>query len=168
MRGALGEDGANVVIDIAQHLAFSGQLGYISYKFTNVSIGNGCCCYAKIPQGVALHFTASYFSSSGGILDAYFAPFASADGTKVPVIRYDGKGILQTRSEFYAAPTLVSNGTLFRSIGICGGANVGGRSSLGSGEQRTQLIVRNGTYMLMIKPFADASTVIFDLEMHEA
>ena len=159
--------GASVGIGYIHNKIHNGKMYYWNYKFTSVASATGAFVYVTIPAGVKVHYYAEYFSSSGGVLDAYKSPTVSANGTQVSALNYDSDVTIQPKSKAYATPTVTANGTAFRSVGIGGGTAVAGNSSTGHGEQRLELLVGPGTYLLNLKPLADTSTVIFDIAFYE-
>lgn len=159
--------GASVGIDYIHYKTHNGKMYYWNYKFTSIAAATGAFVYVTIPAGVKLHYSAEYFSSSGGVLDAYYSPTVSANGTEIAAKNYDGTITKPTKAKAYVTPTVSANGTAFRYIGIGGGTTVAGNSSTGHGEQRLELLVGPGTYLLNIKPLADTSTIIFDIAFYE-
>ena len=161
------KDGYAVKIDQETHLANIGKMHYVNHKFTSVSISAGAMIYVEIPEGVKLHYSATYFSSTGGVVDAYLTPIVSAKGTEKTPRSYNSNINLPLKSKFYYTPTVTGDGTLFRSIGVSGGTAVAGNGSTGSSEQRLGLVIAPGTYLLRITPGADSSTVIYDINVWE-
>jgi len=79
MGGIRDRNGYTVTIDKTNHLADEGKLHYVNKKFTSVTKADGATIYVKVPLGVNLIYTAIYYSTTGGILDAYLEPVLSAD-----------------------------------------------------------------------------------------
>ena len=161
------KDGYAVKIDQETHLCDIGKMHYINHKFTNVSISAGAMFYVEVPEGVKLHYSATYFSSTGGVLDAYTNQVVSGKGTEKVALPYNSTINLPLKSKAYYTPTVTSDGTLFRSIGVSGGTAVAGNGSTGSSEQRLTLTLSPGKYLLRLIPGADASTVIYDINVWE-
>lgn len=164
----IDKGGANVSIDWRHHQVHEGKLHYANHKFTGVTQSTGALVYVEIPHGVELHYSATYYSTTGGILDAYTSPVVSAIGTAVPAIPYDSTKTGTIKSKIYYTPTVTSNGNgPFRSIGIPGGTGLAGTGATGGIEQSVELVLKPGTYLLNLKPNADSSIVIIDAQLYE-
>jgi hypothetical protein len=144
-----------------------GRLWYANIELSSVSISAGARVYVEGPQGKRLRYNARYYSSTGGILRGYASPTLSAPGTEVKPRKYNPKYQCECKTKIYHSPTVTATGGLFRSIGISGGTAVGVNGSTGSGEQRNELTVLPGRYLLVLTPSADASTVIYDIDCVE-
>ena len=164
----IDEYGANVSIDWRHHQVHEGKLHYANHKFTGVTESGGALVYVEVPQGVELHYNATYYSTTGGILDAYSEPVVSAIGTAVNITPYRANKPSTIKSKIYYTPTVTSNGNgPFRSIGVPGGTGRAGTGATGGIEQTVELVIGPGRYLLNLKPNADSSIVIIDAQLYE-
>lgn len=162
-----GVYGATVGVDVVNQLIQDGRLHNINHKVTSIAAATGASVYITVPGDKVISYFGIYFSSSGGVLDAYVSPVLSANGTPLATRNVNATRPVLVQAEAYHTPTITSSGGLFRSIGISGGTSVAGHGSTGFGGEPCKLVIAPGRYLLTLKPLADGSTVIFDLYFWE-
>jgi hypothetical protein len=160
--------GPTVSIDYIHYLVHMGKLHRVNSKLASVSVSTGCNFLIDIPRGIALHWSAEYFSKFGGLLEATRDPVVSAIGTEIKVSNCNTTMKPNLKSKFYhtATATANPNSSVFN-IGIPGGTAVAGNGSSGSSSMRAELVLASGRWLIIIKPYADSADVILNALVYE-
>jgi len=158
---------AFVTIDWIHHLTHTGKMHRVAHEYTGVSASTGCNFMIDIPPGKTLHWNASYYSKFGGILEATYAPTVTDVGTEISP-RNNRTALPSTiESKFYHTSTAIAGSGDVYPIGIPGGTAVAGNGSSGGTEQRSELDLKPGRWLVIIKPYADSAIVIINATVYE-
>jgi hypothetical protein len=165
--GTRDQFGDSVTIDWIHHLTHQGKMHRVAHIYTGVSASTGCNFVIDIPAGTTLHWNASYFSKFGGILEATYAPTITNIGTEIAPRNNRTKLATNIKTKFYHTATATAGVGDVYPIGIPGGTAVAGNGASGGTEQRSELDLKPGQWLVIIKPFADSAVVIINATIYE-
>jgi hypothetical protein len=140
----------------------------VNQKLSGVSASTGCNFIIDIPAGVELHWSASYFSKFGGLLEATKNPAISAIGTEIQSRNCRIAIPSRLKTKFYHTSTATANSSSYvYNVGIPGGNAVAGKGYAGTDGERAELILDSGRWLIIIKPYADSADVILNALVYE-